>query len=186
MCLFSFCRKSKFSAEKISTLLSLLYITHTHCCETPGALITVEEGYAFFEKHLLRHSVERPPFSIAVFSFHDIKKVCDYLVNSYFRHLKMYQFVFGITRELVLNPVYSLAAQVDLDSFPLLDDAYDYKEIEQNDPSEVLRLPHPDALAQQDEVDISFISSNILHTHLSHTQTPSMSISTIFLFISLN
>ena len=27
--------------------------------------------------------MERPPFSIAVFSFHDIKKTCDYFVNRY-------------------------------------------------------------------------------------------------------
>jgi hypothetical protein len=155
--LLNFCRKSKFSAERTSTLLSLIFVTHTHCCETPGSLVTVEEGYAFFEKHLLRHSVERPPFSIAVFSYHDLKKICDYVVNSYFRHLKLYQYVFGITKELQLEPVYSQAAQVDMDSFPMLDDAYDYKETESADPSEVLRLPHPmeEQLDEEEKEDIS-------------------------------
>jgi hypothetical protein len=154
--LLNFARKCKFSAEKISTLLSLVYVTHTHCCETAGALITVEQGYTFFEKHLLRHSVERPPFSIAIFSYHDINKVCDYVTNSYFRHLKMYQFVFGVTKELELRPQYSLAQQVDVASFPLLDDAYDSKDIESSEPADLLKLPHPTEEPPEGEIVAAF------------------------------
>merc|ERR1719502_2029662 len=52
---------------------------------------------------LLRHSVPRPPWSIAVFSANDLKMVTDYVVNTFFRHFKLYQYVYVPHRQLRLR-----------------------------------------------------------------------------------
>ena len=41
--------------------------------------MNAEQGYAMFEKLLLKHSIERPPWSVAVFNFQDVKAVSNYI-----------------------------------------------------------------------------------------------------------
>lgn len=118
-----FCAKSKFSALKTSTFLSLVRLTHIKCCEVQGPLVTLGEAYAFFETNLLRHSVERPPFSIAVFAHPEVKALVHFMSEIYFRHLSMYQLVFGTTRQLTLNTSFSAAPTVSQVAIQSLQDA---------------------------------------------------------------
>lgn len=46
---------------------------------------TLERGYALFEELLLKHSVERPPFSVAVFAYPEVKAINDYVINRFVR-----------------------------------------------------------------------------------------------------
>jgi hypothetical protein len=111
---FAFCARCKFNNMKTSTVFSMVRLTHISCCEQAQGLVSLEGGYAFFEEQLLRHSVERPPFSISVFAYPEVKAITQYIVHSYFKHLKMYQYVFGTTRQLQVVPHFSVAQRADL------------------------------------------------------------------------
>lgn len=45
--------------------------------------------YKKYENHMLTHSVDRPPFSSAIFELADIKAINEFFVNSFFRSLKL-------------------------------------------------------------------------------------------------
>ena len=70
-----FCKTNQFSALKTSSLLSIYIITHDNNCENVNKALHLDDTYNYFEKQLLKHSVERPPFSIAIFTYPDIKKI---------------------------------------------------------------------------------------------------------------
>lgn len=119
----AFCYREKFTLIKISTLISIVRAVHTAACELPGPPMKLDKAYSMFEDLVLKHSVERPPFSIAVFSFTDTKSINAHFVNTYFRHLKMYQYVFGAINELHLQPTSSIAFAVGPQVFTSLDTA---------------------------------------------------------------
>jgi hypothetical protein len=68
-----------------------------------------------FDSLLLKHSLERPPFSICCFSAPDVALLSDYFSRTYLRHLRLYQFVFGTRNELELRVTNSEAECVDRD-----------------------------------------------------------------------
>ena len=37
---------------------------------------------------------QRPPFSIDLFGADDVRKIVEYVINTYFRHYKLYKFAF--------------------------------------------------------------------------------------------
>ena len=38
--------------------------------------------------------MQRPPYSVGLFSFQEIKAITDYMINTYYRHYKLYQYVY--------------------------------------------------------------------------------------------
>jgi hypothetical protein len=53
--------------------------------------LTLERSFEFFKELLLRHSVQRPPFSVGLFSFQEMKAITEWMMDSYYRHYKLYQ-----------------------------------------------------------------------------------------------
>lgn len=51
----------------------------------------MERSFEFFKELLLRHSVQRPPFSVGLFSFQEMKAITEWMMDSYYRHYKLYQ-----------------------------------------------------------------------------------------------
>merc|ERR1711869_181075 len=62
-----------------------------------------EETWDLTKSMLLRHSVTRPPYSVAVFSANDLKVIMDYVLNTFFRHFNLYQYVYVPHRQLKLR-----------------------------------------------------------------------------------
>ncbi|XP_053411095.1 cilia- and flagella-associated protein 119 isoform X2 [Nycticebus coucang] len=87
-----FCRQQGFSLEQTSTACALLQDLHKACVATP--LGNVEECYRYFTSVLFCHGVRRPPFSIDLFKEEQLLALADYVVNTYFRHFKLYKYVF--------------------------------------------------------------------------------------------
>ena len=52
-----------------------------------------EAAYECFKELLLRHSVQRPPFSLAVFTLADVKAIDLFVQDTFFRQYGMYKFV---------------------------------------------------------------------------------------------
>jgi len=38
--------------------------------------------------------MQRPPFSIDLFGANDVRKIVEYVINTYFRHFKLYKYAF--------------------------------------------------------------------------------------------
>ena len=115
LALLGFCWGHELSAVKTSTFFSILYTTHEEVAERPGPEATLEAAVEVFETLLLRHSVERPPFSIAVFSQPDVALLSGFVYETYLRQLKLYQYAFGTRNELQIIPTNSEAEQVNLE-----------------------------------------------------------------------
>ena len=86
-----FAKGQNMTSEKISTLVSILY--HTHI-DSIDAKATMQQSYAIMQSYLISHSVHRPPYSAAVFAVDDVKHINDYLMDSYYRHYKLYHYAF--------------------------------------------------------------------------------------------
>ncbi|XP_029462672.1 coiled-coil domain-containing protein 189 isoform X1 [Rhinatrema bivittatum] len=87
-----FCREQGFSDAQTSCLFSIVKKTHEVCMETP--LGNTESCYNYFTELLLCHTIRRPPFSTDIFSQDQMLLISDYVVNTYFRHFKLYKYVF--------------------------------------------------------------------------------------------
>lgn len=87
-----FARSKGLSKEQTSCLFSIVKKTHEVATETPfGNLM---QTYRYFEGLILCHSVKRPPYSIDVFRPDEVRPVVQFVLDTYFRHYKMYKFVF--------------------------------------------------------------------------------------------
>ncbi|XP_040828935.1 coiled-coil domain-containing protein 189 [Ochotona curzoniae] len=99
-----FCRQQGFSLEQTSTACALLQDLHKACVATP--LGNVEECYRYFSSILFCHGIRRPPFSIDLFKEEQLLALADYVVNTYFRHFKLYKYVFTPQVRLDLSLTY--------------------------------------------------------------------------------
>ncbi|XP_011944797.1 PREDICTED: coiled-coil domain-containing protein C16orf93 homolog [Cercocebus atys] len=99
-----FCRQQGFSLEQTSAACALLQDLHKACIATP--LGDVEECYHYFTSVLFCHGVRRPPFSIDLFKEEQLLALEDYVVNTYFRHFKLYKYVFTPQVRLDLSLTY--------------------------------------------------------------------------------
>ncbi|XP_007948440.1 coiled-coil domain-containing protein 189 [Orycteropus afer afer] len=99
-----FCRQQGFSLEQTSAACALLQDLHKACVATP--LGNVEECYRYFTTALFCHGVRRPPFSIDLFKEEQLLALLDYVVNTYFRHFKLYKYVFTPQVQLDLSLTY--------------------------------------------------------------------------------
>lgn len=83
--------EQRFADEKVSTLLAILQRVHSaavaDCLATPRA-------FALFKELVLQHSVQRPPYSVGVFSLADMKTVLNYGLVTYFKHFRLYTYAF--------------------------------------------------------------------------------------------
>jgi hypothetical protein len=73
-----FAVECKFTTEKTSALFSILRDNHEQMVR--GSL-TLDQSLLYFKELLLLHSVQRPPYSVGIFSFKDVTLITDY-VNS--------------------------------------------------------------------------------------------------------
>ena len=54
---------------------------------------------------LVKHSVERPPYSSSVFSLAQVKDIAEYVLSTYFKHFKLYKYAF--TKRVRLDLIFS-------------------------------------------------------------------------------
>lgn len=99
-----FALDNNFDKEQMSALFSIIKKTHDVCCETPFG--NVEQCYEYFKELVLCHAVKRPPWSVDQFSPNQVKLITDYVLNTYFRHMKLYKYVFTPMVRLDLSMCY--------------------------------------------------------------------------------
>jgi len=83
--------ENRFTAEKTSTLFSIMKLVHFLSMERT---LTAEQSTQELRTLLLQHAVERPPYSIGIFSNKDVAQIMDHATDTYYRHYKLYRYVF--------------------------------------------------------------------------------------------
>ena len=58
--------------------------------------ISPKEAFEIFKQLLIKYSVQRPPFSCAIFAFEDLLPITEFILITYFKHYKAYQVAFGL------------------------------------------------------------------------------------------
>jgi hypothetical protein len=120
--LFTFAVGASLDDAKTSVLFALVQDAHTWACRQTNMV----PCYEYFETLLLNHSIHRPPTSMAVFTAADVHAISAYFLENYVKFLPMYQYVFAVARELVLDVRRSLAEPAPLDHLVSLDCAVAY------------------------------------------------------------
>nr|KAF6283662.1 coiled-coil domain containing 189 [Pipistrellus kuhlii] len=72
----------------------------------PGQLGTRRKGQSFSQSSNSLSPPQRPPFSINLFKEEQLLALADYVVNTYFRHFKLYKYVFTPEVRLDLSLTY--------------------------------------------------------------------------------
>ena len=98
-----FARKSKYSPLQLSTLVSVLKRVHEACISTP--FDNEECTMKLLQDLLVKHCVERPPYSSSVFSLAQVKDITEYVLSTYFKHFKLYKYAF--TKRVRLDLIFS-------------------------------------------------------------------------------
>jgi hypothetical protein len=88
---YDFCVKCQLSAIKTSCFLSIMKVVLE---EAVAKRLLVEDASQLFINWLLKHGVERPPKSVGIFSYEEIKKIKEYVHNTFFRHYRLYMYVY--------------------------------------------------------------------------------------------
>ncbi|CAF0998965.1 unnamed protein product [Adineta ricciae] len=96
-----FARKNQFNHEQISSFLSILKCVHDLSNRTSYA--NMEQTYEYFKALILKHSLFRPPHNLRIFTPDLTKKITDYVIDTYFRHIKMYKYIFTPYVDFSLN-----------------------------------------------------------------------------------
>jgi len=94
-----FAKERKYNEEQTSAVFSIIKRTHEKAVETPFG--NLDDTFAYFKELLARHSVKRPPFCIDLFAVQEVVAITEYVVNTYFRHYKLYKYTF--TPNIVMN-----------------------------------------------------------------------------------
>ncbi|GBG63490.1 hypothetical protein CBR_g38558 [Chara braunii] len=81
----------QFSKEKTSALVSIVNQVHR---QSSDQRLTFDRSFDRLKTELLRHSVQRVPFSIGLFSLRDLRNIIPYLLSTYYQHYKLYQYAF--------------------------------------------------------------------------------------------
>jgi len=89
---YQFSRDNCFTKEQTSAFFAIVKKTHEVCVETPFG--NLDQCFQYFKDMVLCHAVRRPPFSIDIFNSDEVRKICEYVINTYFRHYKLYKYAF--------------------------------------------------------------------------------------------
>lgn len=88
---YTFCVARGFVPAKTSTLLSIMKRVLE---ESLSKRLEANGAFDVCKELLLRHGVERPPWSVGIFSFEDVQAIMQYVHNSFFRHYRLYTYAF--------------------------------------------------------------------------------------------
>lgn len=88
---YSFCMSRDFSPDKTSTMLSIMRVVLE---EAVSRRLVLDRAFDVFKEWLLKHGVLRPPYSVGIFSYDDVKVITDYAHETFFRHYSLYMYVY--------------------------------------------------------------------------------------------
>ena len=94
-----FAKKKDLTHEQVSAFFTILKSVHLMCISTP--FDNLQETFQYFKELLLRHSINRPPYSTSLFTIAQVRDITEYVLNTYFKHFKLYKYAF--TKRVQMN-----------------------------------------------------------------------------------
>ncbi|GMH46079.1 hypothetical protein BSKO_14043 [Bryopsis sp. KO-2023] len=88
---FKFAQEAGFEDDQLSCLISIVKDVHKASVKRR---LTIDESFTLFKQTLLLHSVQRPPFSVGVFCVKLVARITEWMLDTYYRHYKLYQYAF--------------------------------------------------------------------------------------------
>lgn len=98
---YRYANKNGFTMEKASTMVAIVKAVHTKAIDE---IMTVENSFGFFKTLALQSSVHRPPYSLGIFSFAEMKDMSEYVLSTYYRHYKLYQYAYTNLVRMDIEP----------------------------------------------------------------------------------
>jgi len=98
---FMFGQKMKFSAEKVSTLVSVMNKLHTHSIVEDR--LDESKAHELLELLLRRHSRQLPPMSFGAFTAEEAQAVREFADQHFFRYYAMHNFIFTQQQEVSIS-----------------------------------------------------------------------------------
>jgi hypothetical protein len=81
---YAFCKEVFFNAQKTSTYLSILHcVLEQDKLSTREATNEIQTSFLYFQTLLLKHSIQRPPLSILIFTHADLTLILDHVLHRY-------------------------------------------------------------------------------------------------------
>jgi len=87
-----FAKSKGMNYAQTSSLFTIMKLVHAMCTSTPYN--NNKATFAYFKQLLVKHSLQRPPYSVGVFNVNQVQAITDYALNTYFRHFDMYKYAF--------------------------------------------------------------------------------------------
>ena len=94
-----FAKKKDLTHEQVSAFFTILKSVHLMCISTP--FDNLQETFQYFKELLLQHSINRPPYSTSLFTIEQVRDITEYVLNTYFKHFKLYKYAF--TKRVQMN-----------------------------------------------------------------------------------
>jgi hypothetical protein len=99
---FRFAEEHRLCQTKAWAFLSILMLLHRTSMKEQQPL-RMEDSFALFKRLLVAHSIQRPPYSVRVFSLDESKLLTRYVTHTYYLHYRLYLYVFTKRRLLDLS-----------------------------------------------------------------------------------
>lgn len=161
MLVFGKSRVPPFDPRKLSTLLGILDVSVRKAMRKD---ISQQKFYEMFKQLLLMHSVQRPPYSLCVFSADDLRTVADFFVEDVYRFYPLYHFLFHPRYETTLST--DTLFKVGLpDETPIAPDMKEIKPLEVPDLRGFIQMTAEEAEAEARAKEIDDIL-NVARTKL--------------------
>ncbi|KAL0228338.1 hypothetical protein RCL1_004481 [Eukaryota sp. TZLM3-RCL] len=147
---FYFGKTKSLSPLKCSILLSITRYLHDQSMQL---CLSLDRSFTLFNDLLVKHSVQRPPFSMCYFSHIDVKNIVEFFTNSYFRYFDMYKYVFIPNQLATVSFVDSpILPEFQCPTLPPLNESQpvvtqeelEHETVEQIDGDEDVELTEPD------------------------------------------
>jgi len=87
-----FAKSQGMNYAQTSSFFTIMKLVHAMCTSTPYN--NNKATFTYFKQLLVKHSLQRPPYSVGVFNVSQVQAITDYALNTYFRHFDMYKYAF--------------------------------------------------------------------------------------------
>ena len=103
----SFGYENNFNREQVSSLFSIMKVVFE---ESRNKNLLIDQAFDYLKELLVKHSVQRPPYSVGIFSVKQVNLITEFATETFFRHYKLYKAVFS-TRVLLDFSAYTPAIE---------------------------------------------------------------------------
>jgi len=120
---YKFCIKNKFTLEKSSTFLSIMFFMFNY--SVMNKKLTKDKSYNMFLEIMEFHSIHRPPYSYEIFSGEDKSSIIDFAKKTFYHNFSMIENIFKYNMNIVLNSTdHKDIPKIDLPKIEALQDEF--------------------------------------------------------------